>query len=263
MDPVLGFSAPELGWVPTPSAVMRRGVILDALKGHTPGRLIEFGCGSGALLHDLAALGFHGKGIDSSDYALRFAQRFWSAEGQRFRIEKAIDAADREAYDYLAAFEVLEHVPDDAQVLRSWLECLRGGGKLFISVPAHRRQWGAADEWAGHQRRYDREDVVRLVEGAGCRLIALRSYGFPLLNLLQPLSNYSGRKKLRAKSGAGSADKQDATARSGVDRSAERRVFGLYSNPAAKLMFRIALAGQRRFANSGMGTGFLVVAEKP
>ena len=55
----------------------------------------------------------------------------------------------------MCAFEVLEHIDDDALALKQWREYLRPSGWLLLSVPAHQDQYGAADELVGHYRRYD------------------------------------------------------------------------------------------------------------
>jgi SAM-dependent methyltransferase len=262
-DPVLGLMASELRWVPTPSHIIRRAAILDALAGCPPGKTLEMGCGSGAFLFDLKRLGFRGRGVETSGAALAVARQIWRDPEDSFSVGELSGDADRNAYDYLMAFEVLEHIRDDASVLSSWVGYLKKGGTLVFSVPAHRHQFGAADAWAGHERRYDLADIEALVAAANCEIESVRCYGFPLLNLLQPLSNFAGRRKMKAKRHASrSIDAADATAHSGVDRALESKVFWLYGNFLSKIMFRLACSLQRRFYNGRRGTGYLVVARK-
>ena len=40
-------------------------------------------------------------------------------------------------YDVVVAFQVLEHVPDPDSFIRGCVACLKPGGKLILSVPAH------------------------------------------------------------------------------------------------------------------------------
>ena len=45
------------------------------------------------------------------------------------------------AFDCVVACEVLEHVPDDDAFAARLAGCLRPGGQLLLSVPAHMRFW--------------------------------------------------------------------------------------------------------------------------
>ncbi|MEL7157397.1 MAG: methyltransferase domain-containing protein, partial [Actinomycetota bacterium] len=53
-------------------------------------------------------------------------------------------------FDYVMAFEVLEHITDDRAALEEWLRRLRPGGRVLFSVPAHQRKYGDADRAVGH-----------------------------------------------------------------------------------------------------------------
>jgi SAM-dependent methyltransferase len=260
-DPVLGLAAPEVGWVPTPSHVLRRAAILEVLRDVAPGRLLEVGCGAGALLRDFGAMGFRGMAVDDSEAAISLARVLNSDIRGQFEVSRHLPAtAD---YDCLFAFEVLEHVEDDTGALRQWLGHVQVGGTVVISVPAHRSRWSRADEWAGHVRRYDREDLERLLSDAGCSVERIACYGFPALNLLAPLSDLSSRRKLRQKVRAQRPmDRSNATASSGTDRGFERRFYPAYSSGLARLAFRGAIALQRRYLSSERGTGYLAVARK-
>lgn len=66
--------------------------------------------------------------------------------------------------------DVLEHLPDDAAVLRQFHDALPSGGKLHIKVPALQWLYGPVDEASGHYRRYTRESLRNVVVGAGFRV---------------------------------------------------------------------------------------------
>src|SRR5688572_255286 len=68
-----GRVAPELGWVPAPRYLLRRHRALNLLKGLPRGRVLEVGCGAGALLNDLAGLGYDCTALESSSEARRVA----------------------------------------------------------------------------------------------------------------------------------------------------------------------------------------------
>jgi hypothetical protein len=66
--------------------------------------------------------------------------------------------------------DVLEHLPDDAAVLRQFHEALPAGGRLYIKVPALQWLYGPVDEASGHYRRYTRSSLRKVVADAGFRI---------------------------------------------------------------------------------------------
>src|SRR5690606_29615886 len=78
--------------------------------------------------------------------------------------------------DLVAALDVLEHIPDDGAAAREITRVLRPGGHLVVTVPCDPRLWSAHDEAVGHVRRYTREGIVGLLEGAGLTVVSVRSW---------------------------------------------------------------------------------------
>ena len=48
-------------------------------------------------------------------------------------------------YDVIVAFEVLEHMEDDGDALRTWYQWVKPGGFVLLSVPAHAGRFGSCD----------------------------------------------------------------------------------------------------------------------
>src|SRR6056297_1260018 len=149
----MGISAPELAWVPSPTYILRRAAVLDWLRDYPPGKVLEIGCGPGALLRDLADRGFSGTGVEVSEKARAIARQFL-ADNPEMRVVANLPEQNSGAYDYVLAFEVLEHIENDVAALNDWLAYLKPGGIAFLSVPAHRSRWNVTDLSAGHFRRY-------------------------------------------------------------------------------------------------------------
>ena len=78
----------------------------------------------------------------------------------------ALPFAD-EAFDVVAAFDVVEHCEDDALAVSELARVLAPGGRMLLSVPAYQWAWSDHDVRAGHHRRYTRPRLERVVEGAG------------------------------------------------------------------------------------------------
>ncbi|WP_299851991.1 class I SAM-dependent methyltransferase [uncultured Roseovarius sp.] len=255
-----GLAIPALQWVPAPRYLMRRDVILNLAQGFAPGRLLEIGCGAGALLDDLAGMGFSAVGVDQSPSARRIATSLL-VETPAAEIRETCDGLAPESFDHLTAFEVLEHIEDDLAALSDWARYLKPGGALMVSVPAHPERWNPADAWAGHYRRYRRSDLVELVEKAGFEVVKVQCYGFPLANIMERLSAriYDNQ---TAKRGGNQMKQDERTGASGSDRSLLTSIWPIYSSPPGTLAMRLLWKIQKMFLNGDRGIGYLVLARK-
>lgn len=261
--PDLGLAAPELGWVPSPGFVLRRAAILDRMRGWPPGRALEVGCGSGALLFDLTQRGFSAVGVESSAEALKLARTLL---GQVDAIRLTDRLPDQgETFDYLFAFEVLEHVRDDRAALTEWVERLKPGGRCLLSVPAHRGRWNLTDRLAGHFRRYDRADIVPLLAAAGLIPSAIETYGFPLtwaLERARRMVRFAESKWRGIETESIPLGDAAHTSASGTDRRIESRFYPLYAAGPGRWLLTAGARVQHRFRKRDWGISFLVEARK-
>jgi len=145
-------------------------------------------------------------------------------------------------------FDVLEHIEDDASVLRQVHALLRPGGRLFLTVPAYRFLFSADDKVAAHFRRYSRTSLAQALTGAGFA-IAYAGYMFaplPLpIFLCRTIPSWLGLRQ-------GSNPERDAT---------EHAPDG----PAARLLARLLAAELRRLQRGRtlpFGSSCLCVAIK-
>jgi SAM-dependent methyltransferase len=86
----------------------------------------------------------------------------------RFKPEQILSlAGDRvplpdESLEYVTALDVLEHVPDDAAVVRGFQRLLKPGGLAVVTVPASMALWSDWDVALHHFRRYARPQLRAL-----------------------------------------------------------------------------------------------------
>ncbi|HTA17153.1 MAG TPA: glycosyltransferase [bacterium] len=83
----------------------------------------------------------------------------------------------RGQFDTVLAVNVLEHEEDDAAAIRAMARALCAGGKLVATVPAGPWLMGSLDAVFGHRRRYTKEALSSLVQGADLEIELLRGYG--------------------------------------------------------------------------------------
>ena len=141
--------------------VVRRKIVLDALERYASPRdadILEVGCGTGGLLHELESLYPHARvrGVEPVDTAAQAA----CAKGCTVDVAtfEALPAGD-DSVDVLIALDVLEHCADDRASLREAWRVMRPGATLLLTVPALPSMWSAHDEVNAHYRRYVRETL--------------------------------------------------------------------------------------------------------
>lgn len=260
--PVYGISAPEKGWVPAPRYVLRRDRVLKLLEPFPRGQLLEIGCGAGALLYDLSAMGFLVEAVEISSSARAIA-RYINQGSPRVIIHQDIQNILKQIFDYILAFEVLEHIEDDIGAVRQWWHWLKPDGHLLVSVPAHPERWNATDEWAGHLRRYESAGLREILEQAGFHIVHMECYGFPLATVIEPIrARYHAQQLKQQVYGGNKVDHQSYTDRSGIERSLERRLYPLQANWLGAKVMQFFCALQGIFSNTDWGNGFLVLCRK-
>jgi len=167
----------------------RTRLILWALTRHFPGArsLFEVGCGTGFVLqairraHPSMALA----GSDVGETALAYARS--RVPDAHLFVADARALPLRRTYDVVGAFDVLEHIDDDAGALSGIRGAIAPGGGLLITVPQHMWLWSPADESAKHVRRYARGELIARVSGAGFEILHVTSFVSVLLPLMAAL----------------------------------------------------------------------------
>jgi len=144
---------------------------------------LEVGCGTGYVISGIART-FPSLRLEASEYfedGLIFARQ--RVPTCQFRQLDARNMSQKDVYDCIGCFDVIEHINQDELVLHNFNKSLRRGGLLFLTVPQHPWLWSAADDYAHHVRRYTRSEILRKVTNAGFR----PQYCTSFVSLLLPL----------------------------------------------------------------------------
>jgi 2-polyprenyl-3-methyl-5-hydroxy-6-metoxy-1,4-benzoquinol methylase len=84
--------------------------------------------------------------------------------------------------DTVVALNVLEHISDDVEALRSMAGMLQRGGRAIVLVPAFQQLFGTLDRELKHVRRYTRQSLTQRMNQAGFRVE--RAFYFNLVGTL-------------------------------------------------------------------------------
>lgn len=156
--------------------------------GHTPRLIKDVGAGSGffsAFLLDRHA-GARAVCIDP-----HYTDEQLATKIDRVSFSRHDSTGVADLYLFM---DVIEHVPDDADLLRQYVKEAPSGAIFFISVPAFEFLWSGHDVYLQHYRRYTLPQLERVATRSGLEVTSGRYlYGttFPAVAMLRALRRRS------------------------------------------------------------------------
>lgn len=219
------------------------------------------GAGTGDFTEEFVRIGFTGVCFDIGEESKKIlSNRFKHTNGAVQIVDSITDIKKRsEEFDYLFAFEVLEHIPDDHGALREWAELIKPGGKVLITVPAHMGKFGPDDEFVGHVRRYEKAELQELLTASGFSNIKIFNYGFPLGNIGRQIATHLLKNHAKKKPEIEKLSSIERSIESGVKRLPITSTLSFFFNRLTLLPFIFL---QRLFFNFDIGDGYVASATK-
>jgi SAM-dependent methyltransferase len=223
----------------------RNRLIADALASDgLPGTLVEIGAGNGFVAAHLRRQGVDAVAVEPVRSAAQLSARrgvptICGLYEELGLPDGAIEAA--------GVFDVIEHIEDPQPLLRELHRTLVPGGRLAVTVPAHRFLWSGADDLAGHHRRYRRGDLIAELAAAGFTVRTCHHvFGalVPAVGLLRAVPYRLGQRR-------GEAREADVGTR-------QVALFGQSGNAAARAAFAAERALRRR-VDLPLGTSLLAI----
>ncbi len=135
----------------------------------------EVGCGTGFVLSGIEKafpdLDLYGSEIFKE--GLEFAKK--RTKAKFFQMDARL-IPFKEEFDVMGAFDVLEHIKEDEEVLEQMYKAIKPGGGLILTVPQHKFLWSKVDEVSFHKRRYGINELKTKIENAGFKVLTSTSF---------------------------------------------------------------------------------------
>jgi len=182
--------------------IARREVIQSLIKlqmPHSPtANVLEIGCGVGGNVELLSKSGNY-LGIDMHKAAIDYcSEKFPQFNFKCARIEDIPLEFNSNKFDSIYILDVLEHLENEVEILKTVKSYLKESGKILVTVPAFEFLWSQHDNFVHHMRRYTKDSLRKILEESGYtveRLSYFNSLLFPLA-LIQRLGMRFLNKKL-------------------------------------------------------------------
>jgi SAM-dependent methyltransferase len=130
--------------------VRRKVALITKLNGGQPGRLLDYGCGTGHFLAQARRTGWQVAGLEPNPRARQDAA---ARVGQPIQEPAALATLPPSSFDIITLWHVLEHVHALNETLTQLIGKLTPGGRLLLAVPNpdsldaqhYRQDWAAYD----------------------------------------------------------------------------------------------------------------------
>lgn len=130
------------------------------------GKVLDIGSGTGKILEELKAKGWQVEGIDGAKEAVVWSQKRGLKITQSDFVKDKLLFTDN-SFDLVISLDLLEHLPNDREMLSEMYRIVKLGGIAVITVPAYQCLFDYWDKMLGHQRRYDLNSLKNLTLQAG------------------------------------------------------------------------------------------------
>lgn len=154
--------------------VRRKVTLITKLNGGRPGRLLDYGCGTGHFLAGAKKAGWQVTGLEPNARARHEAT---ARVGQPMLEATALAGLPAGSFDVVTLWHVLEHVHALHETLNQLIAALKPGGQLLIAVPnaesldaQHYRQDWASYDVPRHLYHFVPATMRRLLATHGLRL---------------------------------------------------------------------------------------------
>lgn len=161
-------------------ALNYRDWIVELVRPHVGGDILELGAGHGTFTTALAELGSSVTAVEPGRTAHeRLAERVAGLPTVCVVPGVLDDVDPAHRFDAVVMINVLEHIDDDVGTVADVARRVRPGGTFAVWVPAFPLLYSAFDDRLGHHRRYRRPQLEQLLTTAGFDVVESRYVNAP------------------------------------------------------------------------------------
>jgi ubiquinone/menaquinone biosynthesis C-methylase UbiE len=164
---------------------MVRSLLSLSAGNRSLGKVLDLGCGTGALLDQLQGCSAELWGLDRSQEGLKFCV---------MRGHKNLVLADATHipfhagyFDVITAIGLIEHLDDDESFLYEVKRLLKPNGTLILLTSSFPYLWSMHDTANEHKRRYYLRKINRQINEVGFQTIRFSHLNFFLFPIIAPL----------------------------------------------------------------------------
>lgn len=169
---------------------------LLSLMRPPPGRIVEFGCGTGWLGQLFAQAGYEVVGVDISPEAIALAEQLKAAKGltnASYRVADYESVAIDPPADYVIFHDALHHAESEDAALRAAYNALKPGGMVLCIEPGEGHSETAVSkravaEFGVHEKDMPPRKIIRHARAVGfTRSLVLPWPWFHLRSVYRPV----------------------------------------------------------------------------
>jgi SAM-dependent methyltransferase len=152
----------------------RRQALVKLLIPNIEGQMVlDVGCGMGFMTEQIVKIGKVAVALDTEFPYVAYAThrtKTYLKPASGVNYGGTVFPFSDGSFATILAFDVIEHVEDDVFFVKELRRVLANDGVLIIVVPALQSLYGKRDKSLGHFRRYNREEITRVLSESNLQI---------------------------------------------------------------------------------------------
>lgn len=176
----------------------RLKIILDILEKNKIKNLkyLEIGCGKGIVLQELRKNNIDTYGVELAKISALSAVEQFISTGISFT---SLDEESRNEYTGVFLFDVIEHIEYPDQFILEIFKYYPNVKYVVLTVPSMKSIWSNYDEFNGHYKRYELEDLAGFTDATQTKILDQGYFFHSLYPMAKLLLKFNQNRSLEIK----------------------------------------------------------------